>query len=50
VQGASIAVLNHTIDIYISLADIAEHKEPDCSDYVIQNWMRNRNTMEFLSI
>ncbi|MDP1703139.1 MAG: KilA-N domain-containing protein, partial [Sulfurimicrobium sp.] len=30
--------------------DIAKHKEPDRSDHVIQNWMRNRNTIEFLGI
>ena len=35
---------------YISLTDIAKHKEPDRSDHVIQNWMRNRNTIEFLGI
>lgn len=50
VQGTSIAVLTHTIDTYISLTDIAKHKEPDRSDHVIQNWMRNRNTIEFLGI
>ena len=50
VQGTSVTVLNHTIDAYISLTDIAKHKEPDRSDHVIQNWMRNRNTIEFLGI
>jgi len=35
---------------YISLTDIAKHKEPDRSDHVVQNWMRNRNTIEFLGI
>ena len=48
VQGTSVTILNHTIDTYISLTDIAKHKEPDRSDHVIQNWMRNRNTIEFL--
>jgi hypothetical protein len=50
VQGTSVTILNHTIDAYISLTDIAKHKEPDRSDHVIQNWMRNRNTIEFLGI
>ncbi len=50
VQGTSVTILNHTIDTYISLTDIAKHKEPDRSDHVIQNWMRNRNTIEFLGI
>jgi hypothetical protein len=37
-------------DDFISLMDIAKHKEPDRADQVIQNWMRNRNTVEFLGI
>ena len=50
VQGTAITVLNHTIGAYISLTDIAKHKEPDRSDHVIQNWMRNRNTIDFLGV
>jgi len=50
VQGTAITVLNQAGDEYISLTDIAKHKEPDRSDQVIQNWMRNRNTIEFLGI
>ena len=50
VQGTAITVLNQTSDDYISLTDIAKHKEPDRSDHVIQNWMRNRNTIEFLGV
>lgn len=34
---------------YISLTDIAKHKTDDTST-VIANWMRNRNTIEFLGI
>ena len=50
VQGTSVTVLSHSSDDYISLTDIAKHKEPDRSDQVIQNWMRNRNTIEFLGV
>ena len=50
VQGTAITVLCQASDEYISLTDIAKHKEPDRSDHVIQNWMRNRNTIEFLGI
>lgn len=32
---------------YISLTDIARYKSPE-TDQVISNWMRNRNTVEFL--
>ncbi len=35
---------------YISLTDIAKHKNPDDPRFIIQNWMRTRFTMEFLGI
>ena len=35
---------------YISLTDIARYKDSKRSDYIIQNWLRNRNTIEFLGI
>lgn len=35
---------------FISLTDIAKYKNDDDPRYVIQNWMRNRNTIEFLGI
>lgn len=50
VQGTVVTVQHRSDDDYISLTDIAKHKEPDRSDVVIQNWMRNRNTVEFLGI
>ncbi|MDQ7837217.1 MAG: KilA-N domain-containing protein [Thermodesulfobacteriota bacterium] len=50
VKGTAITVLNFVTDDYISLTDIAKHKEPDRSDHVIQNWMRNRHTIEFLGV
>ena len=34
---------------YISLTDIAKYKSDDSSD-VIKNWMRNRDTIEFLGL
>ena len=50
VKGTAVTVLSQASDDYISLTDIAKHKEPDRSDLVIQNWMRNRNTIEFLGV
>ena len=50
VQGTAVTVLSQASDDYISLTDIAKHKEPNRSDHVIQNWMRNRNTIEFLGV
>ena len=50
VKGTAVTVLSQASDDFISLTDIAKHKEPDRSDHVIQNWMRNRNTIEFLGV
>lgn len=50
VKGTVVTVLSLPTTDFISLTDIAKHKEPDRADHVIQNWMRNRNTVEFLGI
>ena len=35
---------------YISLTDIAKYKNTDDPRFVIQNWMRNRNTLEYIGL
>jgi KilA-N domain len=50
VRDTEITVISRQDEDYISLTDIAKHKEPTRADHVIQNWMRNRNTVEFLGI
>ncbi|MCM1091476.1 MAG: KilA-N domain-containing protein [Muribaculum sp.] len=35
---------------FISLTDIAKYRNEDDPRFVIQNWMRNRNTVEFLAV
>ena len=50
VQGAAITVLSQTDEDFISLTDIARFKDRERTDYIIQNWMRNRNTIEFLGV
>ena len=47
VQGTEITILSHEKDDYICLTDIARFKDPKRTDYIIQNWLRNRNTIEF---
>jgi len=49
---AKIRVLSKEITIqrqheedYISLTDIARYRDADRTDYIIQNWLRNRNTI-----
>jgi len=50
VKGTDITVLAHREEDYISLTDIARHKDSKRTDYLISNWLRNRNTIEFLGI
>ncbi len=50
VKGTVVAVLAHREQDYISLTDIARHKDSERTDYLISNWLRNRNTIEFLGI
>ena len=35
---------------YISLTDIAKYRNDNDPRFIIQNWMRNRNTVEFLAV
>ena len=50
VKGRSITVVSGRVDDYISLTDIARYKDSDHSDDLVRNWLRNRNTLEFLGI
>jgi hypothetical protein len=47
VQGTAINIVSHQEDDYISLTDMANKFG---GDDLIYNWMRNRNTVEFLGI
>jgi hypothetical protein len=46
VQGVDIVLYEDNNKDFISLTDIARHKDPEHTDTIIQNWMRNRNTIE----
>ncbi len=47
VQGTAITVLSHQDDDYISLTDMLRAKD---GDFFISDWLRNRNTVEYLGI
>ena len=49
VQETNITIISVNEDDYISLTDIAKYKSDDPTA-VIGNWMRNRNTIEYLGI
>ncbi len=47
VQGNAITILNELGGDYISLTDMLKSKD---GDFFISDWLRNRNTVEFLGI
>lgn len=49
VQNTNVTVISVNEYDYISLTDIAKHKSEDPTA-VIGNWMRNRNTIEYLGV
>ena len=49
VQNTSVTIISVNENDYISLTDIARHKSDDPTA-VIGNWMRNRNTIEYLGV
>ncbi len=51
VKNIAVNVLSSKNDEdYISLTDIARYKDKEHTDTIIQNWMRNRNTVELLGL
>jgi len=47
VLGTTISVLSQKDEDYISLTDMLKAKD---GDFFISDWLRNRNTVEFLGI
>jgi len=50
VLDSNITVVKVENEDYISLTDIAKSKNPTDANDIIRNWLRNRNTIEFLGI
>jgi hypothetical protein len=50
VLDKEVAIYVQNEEDYICITDIARYKDADRTDYLIQNWLRNRNTIEFLGI
>lgn len=48
VKGTEITILQLEETDYISLTDIARFKDLERTETIIQNWLRNRNTIELL--
>jgi len=50
VKGIEILVYTDKSEEYVSLTDIARFRDSERSDYILQNWMRNRSTIEFIGL
>ena len=58
IKKEQISAKGFTIQIYtedfendfVCLTDISKYKNSDDPRFVIQNWMRNRNTLEFIGL
>ena len=51
VKGTEIVILSEkNNDEYISLTGIARYRDAERSDYILQNWLRTRSTIEFVGL
>ncbi|MEK7548099.1 MAG: KilA-N domain-containing protein [Patescibacteria group bacterium] len=50
VKGMQIYIFQKNKNDYISLTDIARYQDSDRVNYIVQNWMRKRSTIEFLGL
>ena len=48
VKGTEVVLFSKGSEDYVSITDIARHKDSANTDSIIQNWLRNRNTIELL--
>ncbi|MEG2790659.1 MAG: KilA-N domain-containing protein [Odoribacter sp.] len=50
IEGISILLLQKGKEDYISLTDMARYKDIERTNYIIQNWIRTRYTIEFIGL
>ena len=50
VNDLEIVLYSKNEEEYISLTDMARYKDRDRTNYVIQNWIRSRSTIEYLGL
>jgi len=50
VQGVDIVLYEDNSSDFISLTDIARYRDSERSDYLLQNWLRNRSTIEYIGL
>ena len=50
VQGVDVVLYQKDQEDYISLTDLARYRDSERSDYILQNWLRNYSTIEFIGL
>src|SRR3989344_7812730 len=50
VKETEISIIDIEKEDFICITDIARYKDSERTDYIIQNWLRNRNTIELLGL
>lgn len=50
VKGTLINLISKEEEDFISLTDIAKSRDSERTDYIIQNWLRSRSSIEFLGL
>ena len=50
VRGTEVTLYTDDQKDFISLTDIARYRDSERSDYILQNWMRNRSSIEFIGL
>ena len=50
VSSTDITIVKVNEADYISLTDIARYRDNERRDYILQNWLRNRSTIEFIGL
>ncbi len=50
VIGTEVTIFSKINEEYLSLTDIAKHKNPNAPRDIIKNWLRNRSTIEFIGL
>jgi len=50
VAGTQITIIRNNQREYISITDIAKHKNPDAPADIVKNWLRSKNTIELLGL
>jgi hypothetical protein len=50
INEIKVSLVHHGAEDYISLTYMARHKDTERTNYIIQNWMRTRYTIEFIGL